>query len=182
MGIMTRISLNFAVIDSKIAHLETTVQHLHVQLADSQRTADGLVEILRVHERKHHCETLYAEGRIVAAAESLLEVTNDLSEGVRANKLLMDWLTGECRCRVSAGSTQCPSTDFTNRCTSTLELIGDEASNVEKYDEALIDYATALSLSSSAPNAILMKWAKLVLTHGTLNDALSTATKVRFTR
>ena len=169
-------------VDSKIAHLETIVQQLHAELADSRRTADGLVEILRVHERKHHCETLYAGGRIVAAAESLLEIMNGLSEEVRANKLLMGWLAGEFRCRISTGSTQCLSTDSTNRCTSTLELIGDKASNVKKYDEALLDYATALSLSSSAPNAILMKWAKLVLTHSTLNDALSTATKVRFMR
>ena len=179
---MICISLTFAAIDSKVTHLENTVQQLHVQLLDSQRTADGLVEILRVHERKHHCEALYAEGRIIAAAESLLEITNGLSEEVRANKLLMDWLAGEFQCRISTGSTQCLSTDSTNRCTSTLELIGDEASSVEKYDEALIDYVTALSLSSSAPNGVLIKWAKLILTYGTANEALGTATKVCFTR
>jgi hydrogenase maturation factor HypF (carbamoyltransferase family) len=81
-------------------HLEKTVQGLHAQLADSQHKANNLAHILRAHERKHQCEALYAEGRIIDAAESLLEIANAVSEDMKANKLLMDWLAGELRGQV----------------------------------------------------------------------------------
>ena len=51
--------------------------------------------MLHVHEQKHQCETLYADGRTVDAAVSLLEITNTMSEEVRANKLIMLWLASK---------------------------------------------------------------------------------------
>ncbi|KAF8555338.1 hypothetical protein OG21DRAFT_922733 [Imleria badia] len=168
--------------NSKIAHLEKTVEQLHAQLVSSESTADNLAQILGVHERKHHCEALYSEGRIIDAAESLIEIANAVSEEVRTNKLLMDWLAGEFRYRTSEESTRSLSTDFTHRCISTLELTGDEASNVEKYEEALTAYATALSLSPSTPNAVLIKWARIILIHGTVNEALGITTKFQLPR
>ena len=72
-------------LDHKISHLEPTVQQLHTQNAH-------LVQLLHMHEQKYQCEVLYADGRIVDAAVSLLEMTNATSEQVRTNKLIMDWL------------------------------------------------------------------------------------------
>ena len=68
--------------------------------------------------------------------------------------------------------------DFTNRCASTLEVNGDEASKAEKYDEALGAYSTALSLSPSTLRTLLSKWARLFLALGSANEALDAAAKV----
>ena len=68
--------------------------------------------------------------------------------------------------------------DFTNRCTSTLEANGDEASKVEEYDNALAVYSIALSLSPSTLRTLLVKWARLILVRGSANKALDVAAKV----
>ena len=69
--------------------------------------------------------------------------------------------------------------DLTSRCVSTLEVNGDEASKVEKYDEALTAYSTALSLSPSMSHTVLIKWVRLILVRGSANEALDAAAKVR---
>lgn len=61
-----------------------------------------------------------------------------------------------------------------------LEIIGDEASNIKKHDEALAAYSTVLSLGPSTPNTALMKWANTVSIHGSVNEALGVAIKVCF--
>ena len=43
----------------------------------------------------HQCESLYAQGRIYDAAESLREIQNTVKEDVRGNKFIFDWLAGE---------------------------------------------------------------------------------------
>jgi len=68
-----------------------------IQLADAQRHADGLIRVNRAHEQKHHCESLYAQGRIHLAAERLLEIVDTVNEDVRANKFIVDWLAGGFR-------------------------------------------------------------------------------------
>ena len=68
--------------------------------------------------------------------------------------------------------------DLASRCASMLEVNGDEASKVEKYDEALAAYSTALSLSPSMSRALLIKWVKLILVRGSGNEALDAAAKV----
>ena len=69
--------------------------------------------------------------------------------------------------------------DFTNRCASMLEVNGDETSKVEKYDEALAAYSTALSLSPSMSRTLLIKWVRSVLVRGSASEALDAAAKVR---
>ena len=69
--------------------------------------------------------------------------------------------------------------DLTNRCASTLEANGDEVSKVEKYDEALVAYWTALSLGPSSLNIILIKWVRTTLVRCSANEALDAAAKVR---
>ena len=60
-----------------------------------------------------------------------------------------------------------------------LEANGDEASKVEKYDEALAAYSTLLSLRPSMSRTLLIKWVRLVLDRGSANEALDAASKVR---
>ena len=88
--------------DSLRADLRTRDEDLgalRIQLADAQRKADGLIRINLAHSQKHQCESLYAQGQIHGAAECLLQILNAANEDVRANKLIMDWLSGEFRCR-----------------------------------------------------------------------------------
>ena len=160
-------------LDSKITHLESTVQQLYTQNAH-------LVQILHIHEQKHECEALYAGGRTVDAAVSLLEIKNTMSEQVRANKFIMDWLAGEFWHCESGYSTQLLPSEFTTQCITTLEIAGDHAFNAGKCDEAVALYSTALLLCPSTPNTLLIKWARMVLIHGSANDALTAATEVCF--
>ena len=60
-----------------------------------------------------------------------------------------------------------------------LEKAGDEASSMKNYDDSAAAYSTALLLSSSAPNALLIKWASGMLIGGSAHEALSAAAKVR---
>ena len=92
----TYASLTFMLSENKIAHLEQTNQELRVQLAESQHKADS---VICAHEQKHQCESLYAQGRIYDAAQSLLEIQNTINESVRTNKFVVDWLSGEFRRR-----------------------------------------------------------------------------------
>jgi len=55
---------------------------------------------------------------------------------------------------------------------------GDEASNAGRRDEAVVAYSTALLLGPTTPNAVLMKWASIMLFRGSAEEALSVATKV----
>jgi len=50
-------------------------------------------------EQKRQCESLFSQGRIQGAAECLLEFANTVNDDVKANKLIVDWLAGEFRCR-----------------------------------------------------------------------------------
>ena len=76
--------------------LEETVQTLRTQLAESQQKAgqerDDLVRIL---EQKHRCEVLYAEGRTIDAAMSLLVIANAVGENLEPNRFIAHWLAGE---------------------------------------------------------------------------------------
>ena len=97
-------------------------------------TKQLLVQILRAHGQEHRCEALYTQHRRIDAAESLLEIVNTVSEAVRANKLVMDWIFGEILWHASDKGFQFLASEFTNRFISTLEGFRDEASNC---DEAL---------------------------------------------
>ncbi|KAI9461366.1 WD40-repeat-containing domain protein [Boletus coccyginus] len=144
----------------RITHLEQTNEELRVQLANAQR-------INRGHEQKHQCECLYAQGRIHGAAECLLELANTVNEDVRlgANKVITDFVT-----------------EFTPRCIMTLERVGDEASNAGKQDEAGAAYSTALLLGPTTLNAVLTKWASIMLSRGSADEASRAATKFKVPR
>lgn len=128
---------------------------------------------------KHQCEVLYAQGRINDAVQSLVQITNTASESVIADKLVADWLTGESLSRITI-EYQFVSPEFTHRCVSALERIGNEALDIQKHDEAIAAYSTALSLSHSTSNTVLIKWARAMLIRGSGSKALGAAAKVCF--
>lgn len=68
--------------------------------------------------------------------------------------------------------------EFTNQCITRLKTIGDQASAVEKHDEALEAYSAALSLGPSTANILLTKWAAKMLLRHSANEILGTAAKV----
>ena len=73
--------------DETIAALERTVLELRTEL-DSQR---------KTHLQKHQCETLYADGRVVDAAQLLLEIVGTASDDVKTDATITDWISGEFR-------------------------------------------------------------------------------------
>lgn len=60
----------------------------------------------------------------------------------------------------------------------TLERDGDEASNAKQQDEALAAYSAALSISASTSNAVLTKWASVMLVRYSVPETLSATIKV----
>ena len=100
-------------LDEKRANLETTILELRTVLADSQHNADAhiqqlrtelndsqqkidsLTRVLRVHQLKDQCETLYADGHAVDTAQLLLEIVKTASEDVTAGTIIVEWLSGE---------------------------------------------------------------------------------------
>ncbi|KAF8444928.1 hypothetical protein L210DRAFT_3054439 [Boletus edulis BED1] len=151
---------------NNITRLEQTNQELRVQLAETGNKTDSLIRIIHAFEQKHQCETLYAQGRIYNAAESLLEITNTgVLEDLRDNKLIIDWLA-----------------EFTPRCITALERAGDEAFRAGKRDEAVAAYFAALSLDPSTPDTMLTQWATLKLISGSVNEVLNVAAKFKAPR
>lgn len=53
------------------------------------------MRIIRAHEQVHRCESLYVQGRIYDASESLLAIANNIDEDIRADKSIVDRLAGE---------------------------------------------------------------------------------------
>lgn len=68
--------------------------------------------------------------------------------------------------------------EFAHRCITSLEGTGDEASNLGQRDQALAAYSIALSLRPSNPDPLLVKWASIMLTCGSVNEALGAAAEV----
>ncbi|KAI9571750.1 hypothetical protein HD554DRAFT_1817238 [Boletus coccyginus] len=84
---------------------------------------------------------------------------------MRANKFIIGWLA-----------------EFTHRCIVALERVGDETSNTGKLDEAIAAYSIVLSLDPSVPNAVLMKWAKMMLSRGSVDEVSGAATEFKVPR
>ena len=78
----------------KIANLKKIVQELRTELSNSQQKADSLTKILCTHRQKHQCETLYADGHVIDAAQVLFEIVRTASDEVKADTLIGDWLSG----------------------------------------------------------------------------------------
>jgi hypothetical protein len=138
------------------------------------------MRIIRAQEQMHQCESLYGEGRIYDVAESLLAIANTIGEDIGADKSIADRLSGALQRRTLKKSIQRQLSEFMHRCATKLERVGDKALNAKKQDEAVSAYSTALSLSSSIPDTVLVKWATMMLKGGSAHEALSAAAKVYF--
>jgi hypothetical protein len=156
--------------NEKTADLEKTVQDLTNQFAASQCA-------LRIHQQKHQCETMFADGRIYDAAHHLLEIINSMSEDLQHNELIMNWIEGESLRHFVLMYIYSLLSGFRNQCISHLRAIGDEASSADNH-EAFSAYSAILSLTSSPPDTVLMRWAKLGLRCHSTNEVLGDADKV----
>ena len=162
-----------------VNNLETTIQQLRIQLSDSEQIAKQFSSELansqlaiHAHRQKHQCEMLYADGRVVDAARSLLSITRSINDDVKSDVIIMDWLFGMFGRHFSENDAQSLLSGFTNKCVAALERIGDEASRAERGDDALAAYATALSLNPLNPNTCLDGWVSTMLLHRSTNEIL----------
>ena len=168
-------------LNDTISSLRAQNQTLRTELTDSRQKADRLTKILSVHRQKYICESLYADGRVTDAAQSLLEIMRTATDDVKADATVMDWISGEFRHYGPDEAVQSLLSVFRCKCIVALESIGDEASKAQNRDEGLGAYSIALSLSPPSSNGLLSKWARLMLLHGSPNETLDAATKVCFT-
>ncbi|KAF8435972.1 hypothetical protein L210DRAFT_3549697, partial [Boletus edulis BED1] len=112
---------------------------------------------LDIKIRQRLCEALDAAGRTNDAAMCFHELKTEL-EGHGEH---LEWI------RV-----------FGQRCSKKLEHLGDTAVGIQRYDEAVSHYSTALSLILSSPQAILIKRSKARLATGSWKEALDDANEV----
>ena len=166
-------------LNETIISLRAQNSTLRTDLIDSRHKADSLAKLLSVHRHKYMCESLYADGRVIDASQSLLEIIRTATDDVKADTTVMDWISGEfCPC-APGEAVQSLLSVFRRTCVVALERIGDgEASKTENRNEGLRAYSIALSLSPPSPNGLLFKWTRLMLLHGSPNETLDAATKV----
>jgi hypothetical protein len=132
----------------KINELELSVQEVGNRFATCECA-------LREYDKKYECESLYADGRIYDAAQ---HIANTRAENLSHNESVDHWLKGELVHLVLQSYIQSLPPEFTHRCMSRLQEIGDEASSSKKYDKALSAYSTVLSLTPSHPEGVLTGW------------------------
>ena len=163
-----------------MADLEETNRQLCAKLAESNQKADRSAKILDALRRKQQCETLYADGHVIEATQSLLEFAETTSEDVKTDPLINASLPCEyCHNEVEE-SVRFQLSGFTDKCIMALEKIGDDASKAGNSQETLAAYYAALCLGPSTPTIILDKWARTMLSHSPTSKVLDVAIKVRF--
>ncbi|KAI6033372.1 hypothetical protein EDC04DRAFT_3064889 [Pisolithus marmoratus] len=101
------------------------------------------------------CNTLYAQGHTAEAAENLRHIIETRASEIQGSKTIADWVA-----------------DFTQKCLTSLECVGDEAFVSAKYDDAMIQYTAALSLSPPSSAVLLIKRSKVRAAKGLWEDAL----------
>ena len=74
--------------DETIAVLKETVLELCTKLDDSQH---------KIYMQKYQCETLYADGHVIDAAQLVLEIVRTATDAVKDDTTIMDWISGEFR-------------------------------------------------------------------------------------
>lgn len=69
--------------------------------------------------------------------------------------------------------------EFRKRSFNKLEHLGDTASDIRQYDEAISNYTSALALNFPSPQSILIKRSKAFIATGSWKEALDDANQVR---
>ena len=88
--------------------LENTVKELRILLSDSRQSASKVTQqfgtklancqqVIRAYRQKHECEILYANGHVINAAKSLVDIIKSINDDVKSDVIIMDWLSGEFR-------------------------------------------------------------------------------------
>lgn len=64
------------------------------------------------------------------------------------------------------------------RCTKKLEHLGDIAAEAEQYNDAIMQYSTALSLNPASPRDVFVKRSRVYMLKALWGDAIDDAKKV----
>ncbi|KAI6030208.1 hypothetical protein EDC04DRAFT_3091788 [Pisolithus marmoratus] len=109
--------------------------------------------------QQHLCETLYTEGRTTQAMEILLNIIRTSEdEEIQGSKATVEWIA-----------------NFTKKCSTAPEDVGEEASGSANHGDELSQYPTALSFSPPSPAVQLIKWSTARAAKGLWEDALEYA-------
>ena len=90
------------------------------------------------------------------------------------SKLDLGWVSAQNKGRIRNNS----SSEFKFTCCGKLERLGDNGVNANEYDEAILQYTTALSLNPVALQDLLDKRSKAHASKGEWEDALNDANEV----
>ena len=107
-------------------------------------------------------------------------MNSELGGEVKLHTEHAEWVVGECcciPCRYSRLS-DCFLVDFRQRLSMKLEYLGDTAATVQRLDEAISVYSSALSLGPAAPSGLLVKRSKAYITKRFWEKALNDANEV----
>ncbi|KAI5982354.1 hypothetical protein EDC04DRAFT_1833915 [Pisolithus marmoratus] len=114
---------------------------------------------LDIVAQQHLCDTLYAEARTAEAMKVLLNIVRSSEDKeIQGSKATVEWIA-----------------DFTKKCATTLEHVGDEAFGSAQHGDGLLQYPSALSFSPSSPAGQFIKWSTARAAKGLWEDALQYA-------
>ncbi|KAI6042189.1 hypothetical protein EDC04DRAFT_1023591 [Pisolithus marmoratus] len=118
---------------------------------------------LDIVAQQHLCETLYAEERTSEALEILVNIIRTSNE-VRGSNATASWIA-----------------DFTQKCATRLEDVGDEPFGSANHNDKLTQYSTALPFSPPSPSSLFIRRSRARAAKGLWEDAMqdaNTAVKV----
>ncbi|KAI6094201.1 hypothetical protein F5141DRAFT_1070226 [Pisolithus sp. B1] len=153
---------------ARVEHLATRASndsdddaiHLYTQARPWSYVFGWSFKGLDIAAQQRICEILYAEQRTAEAVETFLSVARTSEEEIQGNHAIVDWIA-----------------DFTKKCATTLERVGDEAFRSVNYDDAITQCSAALSLGSPSPTGLLIKRSRARAAKGLWEDALRDANK-----
>ncbi|KAI5986440.1 hypothetical protein F5J12DRAFT_898764 [Pisolithus orientalis] len=104
------------------------------------------------------CEVLYAEDRATEAVEIFLNIIKTSDEEILRGKENANWVA-----------------NFTKKCATTLEHIGDQAFGSGEHEDAITRYSAAFPISPPSAAGPFIKWSRARAAKGLWEDALQDA-------
>lgn len=125
------------------------------------------------------CEHLETASRVADAVACFHQMCSELAQ--ETDREQGNWARGERFCeQYGRHLIDSPPSDFKSRCCGKLEGFGDSAMNARRYDKAILQYTTALSLNPATLPDLLGKRSKAHAGKGEWEDALNDANEVAF--
>ncbi|KAG9309795.1 hypothetical protein JVU11DRAFT_10171 [Chiua virens] len=147
--------------DEKVASLENTVQQLRTDLDTLTRQSNE--KIFTLENTVHQLRAELADSR---------DNIDNLSQVLHAHDR-----KHEVRSLItSAIEVVKTNKDLPASVSLLWKKLETRQAKIEHYHEALVAYSTALSLASSTPHALLLKWATMMLRDGPADEAVDAAT------